>query len=141
MLKVDFRPAPHILRQFAYIAIVGVPLVALLILKLCGVFEWSHPAMLAAAGVGLVQALLFMLGVKIVTHAVYVVLMVVAMPIGFVLSHVLIAAIYYLVITPIGLIFRLIGRDAIGRKLDPKAASYWVVRGAVRAKASYFKLY
>ena len=129
MLKIDFKPEQRILRQFAYFAIVGLPLVAYLILKLCGAFEITHPAMLAAIGLGLGQALLFALGVQVVSRVVFVVLMVVALPIGFVLSHVLIAFIYFLVITPMGLCFRLIGRDAIGQLWDD-------IRGAEHAADS-----
>ncbi len=54
----------------------------------------------------------------IVVRPVFQGLTLIAAPIGFVISHVFLAVIYYLVITPIGLIFRLTGRDAIGRKID-----------------------
>lgn len=37
-------------------------------------------------------------------------------------------AIYYLVITPIGLLMRRSGRDTMSRRADPAAASYWIVR-------------
>jgi hypothetical protein len=141
MLKMNFKPDPKALRQFAWVAIVGLPLVAGLVLRLCGVFSWTHPVFLAAVGLGVAQAVLFQIGVQAVTRATFVGLMVVAAPIGFVLSHVLMAVVYFLLITPMGLVFRLIGRDAIGRKWDAKAATYWHVRGAVRPKASYFKLY
>ncbi|MFY9341482.1 MAG: hypothetical protein WAT39_03255 [Planctomycetota bacterium] len=141
MMKVDFKPEARVLGQFAYLAVVGLPLIAWLVLRLCGAFEWTHPAMLAAAGVGVLQLVLFQLGIKQVTHAAFVVLMIVAMPIGFVISHVLIATIYYLVMTPIGLVFRLIGRDVIGKRPDPKAASYWHDKGQPRPATSYFKLY
>ena len=53
--------------------------------------------------------------------------MAVAMPIGWVVSHVLMAAIFYLVITPVGLFFRIIGRDAMARRA-PTLPSQWVPR-------------
>lgn len=141
MLKVNFRPEPRILRQFAFLAVVGLPLVAGLILRLVGAFAWTHPVLLTAVGLGVAQLVLFLVGVRYLTQACFVVLMVVGMPIGFVLSHVFLAAIYYLVITPIGLVFRMMGRDVIGKRLDPKAASYWRDRGQPRPATSYFKLY
>jgi hypothetical protein len=141
MIKVDFKPGARTLRQFSWLAVVGLPLIAFLVLRLFSAFSWTHPAMLGAIGLGALQVALFAIGVTVLTHWVYVGLMVVAMPIGFVISHVLIAAIYYLVITPIALAFRLMGRDVIGKKLDPKAATYWHDRGAPRPAASYFKLY
>ena len=46
-------------------------------------------------------------------------------PIGWVVSNLMLAIVYYGVITPIGLIRRRGGRDPLGRKLDPSAASHW----------------
>ncbi|MBL8753439.1 MAG: hypothetical protein JNK15_09075 [Planctomycetes bacterium] len=138
---MNFKPEPKALRQFAWFAIVGLPLLAFLVLRLCGAFTWSHPAMFAAAGLAVVQLALFLAGIQAVTRWTFVGLMVLAAPIGFVVSNVMLAIVYWLVITPIGLLFRLVGRDAIGRKWDAKATTYWHVRGAPRPKASYFKLY
>jgi hypothetical protein len=67
--------------------------------------------------------------------------MLVAYPIGLVVSTVLIGVIFYALITPIGLVFRVIGRDVMGKRLDKSAATYWHVRGAPRPATSYFKLY
>ena len=53
-----------------------------------------------------------------------------AWPIGFVVSHVVLAVVYYLVLTPIGLLTRLFGYDSMKRKFDPEAESYWVERPA-----------
>lgn len=51
-----------------------------------------------------------------------------AWPIGFVVSHVILALVYYLVVTPIGLLMRIFGYDPMGRRFDPETASYWVRR-------------
>ena len=51
-----------------------------------------------------------------------------AWPIGFVVSHVVLAIVYYLVITPLGLVMRLFGYDPMKKRFDPAAASYWVTR-------------
>lgn len=141
MMKLQLNPEPRVLRQFALLAIVGLPLLTAFVLRLSGHFSWTHPAMLAAAGAGVLQAALFFAGITAVTRAVFVVIMIVAAPLGFVISHVLIAVVYYLVVTPIALVFRLTGRDALGRRLDPKATSYWTERRTARPASSYFKLY
>ena len=60
-------------------------------------------------------------------------------PIGIVVSHVLLGIIYYLVVTPIGLVLRLMGRDAMCRRFDPKARTYWVRREAVTDMKRYYK--
>lgn len=141
MLKPNFRPEPRILRQFAVFAVVGLPLLAWLVLRLLGVFAWDHPAFLTTAAVGVVQLGLFSARIEAPTRWLFVALTIVALPIGFVLSHVLMALIYYLVMTPIGLVFRLIGRDVIGRRPDRQRASFWHDRGPARKPSSYFRLY
>lgn len=145
MTKFNLMPERRILKQFAFFAVLGLPLIVFAVLKICGAWSWTdswtHPAMLWAAGVGLAQLVLFLTVTEAVTRWIYGGLMVVAFPIGFVLSQVLMALIYYLLFTPIGLWFRLIGRDAMGRKADPAKKSYWHDRGPARSPASYFKLY
>lgn len=42
-----------------------------------------------------------------------------------VFNFVLLALFFYLFVFPFGLIIRLFGRDAMHRKLDPKAKTYW----------------
>ena len=53
------------------------------------------------------------------------------LPIGIVVSYVILAATYYLVLTPIGLVMRLCGYDPMHRRFDRKAESYWVPREEV----------
>ncbi|MFT7536689.1 MAG: hypothetical protein ACI85K_002643 [Hyphomicrobiaceae bacterium] len=141
MIKLDLNPAPHIIKQFAWFAVIGMGLLGFAALKFTVGFAWDHPVFLTAIGIGVVQLLLFLVGVSIMSRTLFVVLSVAFVPIGFVLSHVMLAAIYYLVLTPIALVFRLIGRDVIGKKLDKNAKSYWHERSGDRPAASYFKLY
>jgi hypothetical protein len=73
-------------------------------------------------------------------RVVYVGLSYVAWPIGFVVSHVLLGAVYYLLVTPFGLIMRAVGYDPMHRRFDPAAPSYWVERDAAeRDPRSYFR--
>lgn len=55
----------------------------------------------------------------------FVGLSVVTWPIGWVVSHLVLVLIYAMVFTPIALVFRLIGRDALQRRPDRAAESYW----------------
>ena len=48
-----------------------------------------------------------------------------AFPIGWTISHVLLGAVYYLLLSPVGLFMRLIGRDPMHRKYDTAATSYY----------------
>ena len=59
---------------------------------------------------------------------VYIAWMSVAFVLGFVVSHVILTLFFFLVITPIGLVARLFGKDFLSLKLDRHAASYWIRR-------------
>ena len=141
MIKLDLKPAPHIIKQFAWFAVIGMGLLAYAALKLSVGFVWDHPVFLVCIGIGALQLLLFQVGLPVLSRGLFVVLSVAFVPIGFVLSHVLLAGVYYLVLTPIALVFRVMGRDVIGKKLDKDAKTYWHERSGDRPAASYFKLY
>lgn len=74
-----------------------------------------------------------------VMKPVFVGLMYLSYPIGFVLSHVMFFVFYVTTITPIGLFMRLIGRDALRRKRDPGATTYWTKREPETDTKRYFK--
>jgi hypothetical protein len=47
---------------------------------------------------------------------------------GRVTTPILLAVVFALVIVPLGLALRLLGKDLLGLRRDPKAASYWIER-------------
>jgi len=51
--------------------------------------------------------------------------MVLAFPIGWVVSFVVLSALFFGVITPLGVVFRLSGRDFLCLRREPLADSYW----------------
>jgi hypothetical protein len=72
-------------------------------------------------------------------RAVFVGMSIVAWPIGFVVSHIVLALVYYLVITPIGLAMRLFGYDPMTRKMSSGQRTRWVARETGRAAETYFR--
>ncbi|MDY7095119.1 MAG: SxtJ family membrane protein [Acidobacteriota bacterium] len=60
-------------------------------------------------------------------------------PIGWVLSHVLLATVYYLLLTPLGLVLRLTGRDPLQRRREPEPGSYWRRREPTKHPDRYFR--
>lgn len=62
-----------------------------------------------------------------------------AYPIGWVVSHVLLGAIYFGVLTPIGLLMRAAGYDPMERRFDRAASSYWVEREQSPDLSRYFR--
>jgi hypothetical protein len=72
----------------------------------------------------------------------FLLLSLITWPIGFVVSQSALAIIYFGVFTPIAIIFRLKGRDALKRKWDKQAKSYWEPRAQKQENIeSYFHTY
>ncbi len=49
------------------------------------------------------------------------------------------ALLYYGLFTPVALIFRIMGRDALDRRFEPDAATYWTKRKPVTDRKQYFR--
>jgi hypothetical protein len=60
-------------------------------------------------------------------------------PIGWLVSHVLLAIVYYGFITPLGLCFRIFGRDVLHCKRPSGIESYWQPKPAPQGLQSYFR--
>jgi len=68
--------------------------------------------------------------------------MTLAILMGWVMTRVLMTVLFYLAITPIGLILRLTGKDLLDEKLEPGRKSYWKIRPELtRVPADYEKQY
>jgi hypothetical protein len=70
---------------------------------------------------------------------VYVGWMVLAFPIGWTVSQVMLAVMFFGLFTPIGLIFRLIGRDSLHRTRSADRNSYWSPKPGPIDLRRYFK--
>lgn len=66
--------------------------------------------------------------------------MIVAFPIGWLVSRVVLAVLYFVLFTPIALFFRVIGRDALHRRRS-SGASYWTAKTSSADVRSYFRQY
>ena len=60
-------------------------------------------------------------------------------PVGWAFSHLVLAVVFYGMITPVALVFRLFGRDKLERRADPSAESYWVAHDPGGDAARYFR--
>ena len=63
----------------------------------------------------------------------------VALPVGLVVSYVILGVIYYLVLTPVGLLLRLRGYDPLACKVEPDADTYWIEREMSVDADRYFR--
>jgi hypothetical protein len=69
---------------------------------------------------------------------VFVGLLIVTWPIGFVVSHVILAALFFAVLTPTAWVRRAFGRDTLRAGFDRQAASYWWPRQGRPPLSRYF---
>jgi len=65
--------------------------------------------------------------------------MTLAYPIGWTVSRIVLGAVFYGLFTPIGIVFRLMGRDELGLKRQPQAATYWQPKPRASDKAQYLR--
>lgn len=136
VIEIDWRPDDRKLRQFAVVLLFTLGLAgAVAAWKLASV-RHVLPITLWALGVGL--AAIGLAAPKWI-RPVYIAWMAAALPLGWVMSHVALVIIYFLVVTPIALVFRLIGRDLMHRRFDRQAESYWIKRGLPGKAAHYFR--
>lgn len=136
---VNWRPNPAERRAFGAGFMVGWPVLAFV---LGGLVWWKSGVWpvwaLWLGGVGfLVGALCW--AVPMVAGPLYVVWYAAGATIGLLVSNVLLVAVFYLVITPTGLVLRLLGKDPLERRWEAGATTYWKdAEKPVDAK-SYFR--
>jgi len=90
------------------------------------------------AAVGLVAGLLAFIRPQLLKW-VYIGWMWAVFPIGWLIAHILLAVVYYGVLTPVGLLLRLAGHDPLQRRPDWQATSYWRPRTRQRKPSDYFR--
>lgn len=137
MLKVDFNPPRKQLAQFGLIALFGFPLIGFVIRAS---FDLPWTVFYVLLGVGIATFAASLIDAQLV-RPVFIGLMLIAIPIGLVISFTMMVLIYYLLFTPVGLIFRLFGRDPLVKRPDASLPTYWHVREEPRGAASYLRLY
>jgi carbamoyltransferase len=117
---------------------------AVLWLLFCGGFaylSYTRERLTAAcvvAGLGLAFGPLGFLRPKFI-RPLFVLLTTLTSPIGWLVSRVFLAVLYYGVFTPFALLFRLIGRDILCRHKQPDRDSFWTARRATVDIESYFR--
>ena len=64
-----------------------------------------------------------------VLRPLYVAWMLFAFVLGWINTRILLGVFFYVVMTPVGVVLRLTGKDLLDRRLDRSAKSYWIRRG------------
>ena len=71
--------------------------------------------------------------------SVFTVAMAAAMPIGLIVSRLLLAVMFYGIFTPVALVFRVSGRDALLRRRRRDLSTFWVPKEQPPDLESYFR--
>jgi len=143
MIEMNWKPDAKTLRSFGLIAVFGFGFVATL-----AHFEW----LIFAFGLGAAKPYVVNTFIGLAAYSglmglvfpranqpVYVGLAIISYPIGFVLSYLILGTLYFLIITPTGLVMRAIGHDPLEREWDEEAESYWHDSRPPRPSEHYFR--
>lgn len=132
LVEIIWNPSDRQLRQFGLVALVALPLAGWVWGGVgTGLFCATIAAGALAAVVGLVCPRLL--------KPLFLALSLAAAPIGLIVSELAMLLIFVVVFLPIGLVFRLLGRDPLARRLDRQAASYWEPKKPSAGPASYLR--
>jgi hypothetical protein len=131
---IPFHPPTRTLRVF------GGGLTILLL----GLAIWRfavEDAVVAPAVLGAVAAVIAALtwAYPALLRPVFVAWMIAIFPINWLLTRVLLACIFYLMVTPLALVFRLMGRDLLERRLRPDQETYWSAKATREDVDSYLR--
>ncbi len=143
LIELDLNPDRETLRKFGYVALGGFGLLAAAAYTETLIFSFGlgaarAPVAVALLGLGVLSALLSLVAPQ-ANRAINVGLSLVAFPIGFVVSHVVLALIFFFLISPVALAFKIAHRNELRLDSDPTQPSYWTPVRPRRPSESYFR--
>jgi hypothetical protein len=134
LIQIDHNPSTRQLNVFGFIWLLFFATVG-------GILLNSGSSVLVAALVWGVSVLVPAVGwiVPEFMRIIYVGMAYATYPIGFVVSYLIMLVVYYLVLSPIGLVMRLFGHDPMNRHFDESADTYWCPRDQDDSLTAYFR--
>lgn len=126
-------PPQKLLRQFAGLCLVVFGGLAVWRVAHIGLDGWA--GLWAALGVGIGSVGLIR---PSAVRFIYTGWMIAAFPIGWTISRLMLALMFYLVFTPVALVFRLMRRDALHLRRS-SGASYWRAKPGAAQSDEYFR--
>jgi hypothetical protein len=138
IIALNRNPTP---RQLRWFGLLGLPLTLAAVAGALALKSIVLVPLLVALGAAALASLALGLAAPRLLRPAFVGIQYVTFPLGFVLSHVLVAVLYFVFLMPLGLVLRLFGRDQLGLKLDRQAGSYWIRRHGRAAVERYFWQY
>jgi hypothetical protein len=146
ILKIDLNPERQTLRVFALICMVALGLLGTWVRYRHSFLFFEFDADAAESlsviswGFGTICGVLGLIAPGGLRQ-IYVGLTLAVLPIGLVISYVVVGTLFFCVLAPVGLLRGILGRDSLTRKLDPERTSYWHEKEPVGDVARYYRLY
>lgn len=136
LIERNHEPTPHELRVFGLLLGPFFGLIGTIVLWRTGSWTVTIVCWMAA----LLSAITYhcMPSIK---RPMYMAWMAIMYPIGWAVTHLLLALVYYGWVTPIGLLMRLFGYDPMRRRVNRRAGSHWIRRKPIKDVSRYFKQY
>ena len=143
LARIELHPGLRQLRQFGFIAVIAFGLLGAVVIWRGGLlgFDFGARATTVSYGlwsVGLLSGLFSVVAPRL-NQPLFVTLSVVAFPIGWVVSHAVLAFLFFGLLTPVAFVFRLIGRDPLERRFEKDRASYWNDLPRAGSMKDYFR--
>ncbi len=138
--EVNWNPGPRERRKFALSLIIGFPCIAVLLLLL-GSFRgkgWQFQPAAVVGGGGLAVGLL-LLALPQIARPFYLAWYFVACCIGTVVGNLALAIVFFVLVTGLGLLMRLLGRRPVRKTFDKRAATYWQDAEQVDDPSRYYR--
>lgn len=138
--EVHWNPDLTERRKFARSLIIGFPCVAglLILAAWLKTGHWKLEPALEIGGVGLAIGLL-LLALPGIARPFYVIWYGIACAIGMVVGNILLAVVFYILITGVGLAMRAAGRCSIRKTVDKQAKTYWKDAKPATDPQSYYR--
>lgn len=130
LFDVNFNPTNRQLRQFGTICLLALPLIAWVWTRSAVITGWACAAGLALCGVGRFA--------PTVLRPVFLGLTFVSLPLGLIAGELALILIYFCLFVPMSIVFRIAGRDTLGRRSRSREKTFWRERKKPRSAGSYY---
>jgi hypothetical protein len=124
MIEINWNPKKKELRNFGIAALVASIVLSLFL------YSFKHPAIYWIVIIIISGSIIFLSSLisARLTRIIYLSLILLTYPIGYVLNFLVMTVFYFFIITPVGLVFRLACKDPLHRRFNYAAKSYWLKR-------------
>lgn len=133
VFRINTNPDTRQLRQFGLLCVVLLPVIT-------WVWGGSSSTILAVASVGAGLGLLGIFAPRVL-KPVFIGLVFVSFPIGMIIGELILLMIFVGVFLPMAVLFRMIGRDVLHRRMSAESKTFWVARNAPSNVRRYFQQY